>query len=109
MFLGKPVIATGWSANVDFMTPNNSFLVKYDLKPLAETLGVYPSGPLWAEADVDHAAWCLKRLLDDASLVAQIGQAAKSSIERQLNPETVGGLIRNRLTLLGFWNSNLKH
>jgi hypothetical protein len=106
--LGKPVIATGWSANVDFMTPDNSFLVKYELKPLVETLGVYPSGPLWAEADVDHAAWCLERLLDDASLVAQMGQTAKSDIERQLNPETVGGLIRNRLTLLGFWNLHLK-
>lgn len=108
MFLGKPVIATGWSANVDFMTPDNSFLVKYELKPLAETLGVYPSGPLWAEADVDHAAWCLERLLDDASLAARLGQTAKTDIQCQLNPETVGGLIRNRLTLLGFWNLQLK-
>jgi glycosyltransferase involved in cell wall biosynthesis len=108
MFLGKPVIATGWSANVDFMTPDNSFLVRYELKPLAESLGVYPSGPLWANADVDHAAWCLERLLNDANLAKQMGQAAQTDIRRQLNPETVGALIRKRLTLLGFWNPHLK-
>ena len=107
MYLGKPVIATGWSANVDFMTPDNSFLVRYDLKPLAEPLGVYPSGPVWAEADVDHAAWCLESLLNDAGLAKRMGLLAQNDIQRQLNPETVGALIRKRLTLLGFWNSNL--
>ena len=108
MYLGKPVIATGWSSNVDFMTPDNSFLVKYDLKPLAEPLGVYPSGPVWAEADVDHAAWCLESLLNDASLAQRMGQKAQIDIQRQLNPESVGALIRKRLTLLGFWNPSLK-
>jgi hypothetical protein len=29
MALGKPVIATGYSGNVDFMTPTNSYLVDY--------------------------------------------------------------------------------
>lgn len=32
MFLGKPVIATGWSANTDFMTADNSFPVRYQLE-----------------------------------------------------------------------------
>ena len=30
MALGKPVIATGYSGNIDFMTPANSYLVDYD-------------------------------------------------------------------------------
>jgi glycosyltransferase involved in cell wall biosynthesis len=109
MYLGKPVIATGWSANIDFMTPENSFLVKYDLKPLTSSVGVYPSGPLWAEADTDHAAWCLSQLLNpEQGLAVKLGHRAKSDIQSQLNPETVGGLIRKRLNLLGFWNPLLK-
>ena len=105
MFLGKPVIATGWSANLDFMKPDNSFLIRYELKPLTQNIGVYPRGPVWAEADVDHAAWCLGQLLNDpCGLAAQIGKKAQTDIRRQLNPETVGGLIRNRLTLLRIWN-----
>ena len=31
MWLGKPVIATGYSGNLDFMTPTNSLLVDYRL------------------------------------------------------------------------------
>ena len=34
MFLGKPVIATGWSGNLDFMTHENSYLVDYELVPV---------------------------------------------------------------------------
>ncbi len=108
MYLGKPVIATGWSANVDFMTADNSFPVRYELKPLAEAVGVYPAGPLWAEADVDHAADCLTRLLDDPALRARIGAKAAADIRRQLNPQAVGTLVRQRLALLGYWNPALR-
>ena len=108
MYLGKPVIATGWSANVDFMSADNSFLVRYDLQPLSQAVGVYPAGQLWAEADIDHAAWCLGRLLQEPSLQSSVGARAASDIRRQLNPETVGALVRNRLSLLGFWNPLLR-
>ena len=108
MYLGKPVIATGWSANVDFMSADNSFLVRYDLQPLSQAVGVYPAGPLWAEADIEHAAWCLGRLLQEPDLQTSVGARAASDIRRQLNPETVGALVRNRLSLLGFWNPLLR-
>ena len=108
MYLGKPVIATGWSANMDFMSADNSFLVRYDLQPLSQAVGVYPAGPLWAEADIEHAAWCLGRLLQEPDLQTSVGARAASDIRRQLNPETVGALVRNRLSLLGFWNPLLR-
>ena len=65
MYLGKPVVATGWSANMDFMNADNSMPVRYRLEPLAQDVGAYPAGPLWAEADIDHAAWCLIQLARD--------------------------------------------
>jgi glycosyltransferase involved in cell wall biosynthesis len=34
MLLGKPVIATGFSGNLEFMKPTNSFLVSYNLVPI---------------------------------------------------------------------------
>ena len=104
MYLGKPVVATGWSANMDFMTIDNSMPVHYTLEPLAETLGAYPAGPLWAEADVGHAADCIRRLLDDAGLRAEIGSRAAqrrappaaSGRRRQAGlraPEDTGALV----------------
>lgn len=108
MFLGKPVIATGWSANTDFMTADNSFPVRYQLQPLAQAVGVYPAGQLWAEADTDHAAWCLTRLLDDPVLRRETGIRAAADIRRQLSPEAVGALVRQRLSLLGLWHPGVR-
>jgi glycosyltransferase involved in cell wall biosynthesis len=108
MYLGKPVVATGWSANTDFMTTENSFPVRYSLQPLAQAVGVYPAGPLWAEADVGHAAWCLSRLLDDPELRHQMGAKAAADISCQLSPQAVGALVRQRLRVLGYWQPFLR-
>lgn len=103
MYLGKPVVATGWSANMDFMNAENSMPVHYTLEPLAEAVGAYPAGPLWAEADVGHAADCIGRLLDDAGLREAIGQRAAADVSRQLHPDAVGKLVADRLKALGRW------
>ena len=103
MYLGKPVVATGWSANMDFMHAENSMPVHYTLAPLRETVGAYPAGPLWAEADVEHAADCLRRLLDDAGLRASMGARAARDIRAQLHPDTVGKLVAERLKVIARW------
>ena len=108
MYLGKPVIATDWSANTDFMTADNSMPVRYQLQVLQQAVGVYPAGQLWANADTDHAAWCLTRLLDDASLRQQLGAKAAADIRRQLSPQAVGALVSQRLSLLGLWQPHLR-
>ena len=108
MHLGKPVVATGWSANMDFMNAENSFPVRYQLRPLTCPVGVYPAGQNWAEADVDHAADCLARLIESPELRQRIGQQAARDIRRQLSPRAVGALVSERLSLLGFWHPELR-
>ena len=108
MYLAKPVIATGWSANTDFMTADNSFPVRYQLQALQQAVGVYPAGQLWAEADIDHAAWCLTRLLDDPALRQQVGARAAADIRRQLSPQAVGALVSQRLSVLRLWHPLLR-
>lgn len=100
MYLGKPVIATGWSANMEFMTPMNSFPVNYELKILEHAVGVYESGQYWAEADVGHAAEIIERLLAERDLAKEIGDRAAKSIRAQLSPEEIGKQYRSRLVLL---------
>lgn len=108
MFLGKPVVATGWSANMDFMNHDNSMPIEFTLQPLLEDLGAYPAGPLWAEADTGHAAQCLTRLFDDAQLRARIGERAAQDVRAQLSPATVGALVRERLQALAYWHPELR-
>jgi len=108
MALGKPVVATGWSANMDFMTPENSMPVRYTLQPLAQDVGAYPAGPLWAEACVAHAAECLARLAAEPALRQQIGARAAADIAAHLSPQAVGQRIRRRLQQLGHWHPALQ-
>ncbi len=105
MFLGKPVVATGWSATMDFMDADNSMPVRYELVPLAESVGPYDAGPLWAEADVDHAAWCLGRLAEDPALATRIGARARESIRSTLDPLVIGRQVAERLEVIARWQA----
>lgn len=67
MSLGRAVVATGWSGNMDFMTADNSIQVRYSLAPARSRHSAYASelarpGQVWAEADVEHAAAELRAL-----------------------------------------------
>ena len=82
MLLGKPVVATGWSGNMDFMNSVNSALVGYTLVSAVDEQGVYTmTDQQWAEADIAQAAAWLRRLKDDEALRRQIGAAAATHAE----------------------------
>jgi glycosyltransferase involved in cell wall biosynthesis len=83
--LGRPLIATGWSGNLDFMSPESSALISYSLVPVLDKYGVYNMrGAHWAEPDVEDAAAWLKRLFDDSALRQRMGAAGKAYAERAL-------------------------
>ena len=86
MSLGRPVIATGWSGNMDFMTPDDSCLVGHELVPVRATHYAYRPeaigpGQVWAEPRVAEAAAWMRRLADDESLRRRIGAAAQNAME----------------------------
>ena len=103
MYLGKPVVATGWSANMDFMNVSNSMPVRYELKPLTRDLGPYEAGALWAEADIEHAAWCLRKLAAEQGFAQHLGNQARETIRRDLDPRVVGERVAARLKSLAQW------
>jgi glycosyltransferase involved in cell wall biosynthesis len=76
MYFAVPVIGTAWSGNLDFMTPETSLLINYDLVPVRE--GQYPhwAGQEWAEARREHAVDHLIALIDDPRLGLAMGRAA---------------------------------
>jgi glycosyltransferase involved in cell wall biosynthesis len=100
MYLGKPVVATNWSANTEFMNSGNACLVDYELKPLEEAIGPFKAGTMWAEPDAAQAAMCVRRVYEDAGYRAAIGSAAAESIRRELNIEKSARAVRTRLTQL---------
>jgi glycosyltransferase involved in cell wall biosynthesis len=102
MHYGKPVIGTGYSGNLDYMNPDNACLVDYVLVPVAE--GEYPhaEGQLWADPDVEQAAWYMRRIADDASLRQRLGARAAQYMHAHHSFAAVGAHYRRRLAKLGF-------
>jgi glycosyltransferase involved in cell wall biosynthesis len=77
MFLGKPVVATAWSGNLDFMEEGAACLVPATLIPAVDDTDAYRGIVAhWAEPSVPEAAAWLRRLHDDVSFRARIGAAA---------------------------------
>jgi glycosyltransferase involved in cell wall biosynthesis len=103
MFLGKPVVATGWSGNMDFMNGRNSCPVDYELVTLDRAHGPYAAGQQWAEPDVDHAAEFMRRLFDDAAYRTQIGERARDTMGTQFSSAAAGLRYQQRLNFLQLW------
>lgn len=97
MFYGKPVIATGYSGNVDFMTPWNSYLVDYDLVPIGAGAAPYPADGLWAEPSVEHAAQVMRTVFDDRDQARERGRRAAVDILSTNSPVVCGQAMAARL------------
>lgn len=89
MIAGKPVVATGWSANLDFMTPDNGVLVDYTLVAVADPQALYQGGR-WAEPDVDDAARKLASLVADPAARGALGARAAAQTAAGLAPARIG-------------------
>jgi glycosyltransferase involved in cell wall biosynthesis len=97
MYLGKPVIATAYSGNMDFMNVNNSLLVKYELAELDKDYGPYEKGNVWAEPDIEHAAELMRWVYDNRDKARTIGKRASSDIKQHMNPALASQEIKERL------------
>ncbi|HSR53041.1 MAG TPA: glycosyltransferase [Acidobacteriota bacterium] len=97
MYLSKPVIATAWSGNVDFMDEGNSCPVDFELIELARDVGPYPKGSTWADPDVSQAAFLMRRVLYDARFRQSIARQAGKDIRKRLSPKAVGRLYWKHL------------
>ncbi|HEV7786208.1 MAG TPA: glycosyltransferase, partial [Thermoanaerobaculia bacterium] len=53
MYMGKPVIATGYGGVTDFLDETTGFPVGHSLVRLERDFSPYPAGAVWAEPDLD--------------------------------------------------------
>ena len=79
MAAGTPVIATGYSCHLDFMSDTDAILIPYRLVPVGEHQYYNPKS-MWAEPDVDAAADALRLLRDDAELRRNLGERGRVAV-----------------------------
>lgn len=96
MYLGKPVIATNWSGNVDFMNEENSLPVSYELVELTEDYGPYKKGQLWAEPSQTDAASKMQVISKQENLAKTIGDSAAHHIMNGNSAAQIAKQQKNR-------------
>ena len=101
MLMGKPVVATGYSGNVDFMHPDYTESVPFQLKPLGD--GDYQwltpeDQAVWAEPDIRQAAAKMQALKLQSVKLAQAQKPNKKKMvalaDGFFNPSRLGGTMK---------------
>jgi glycosyltransferase involved in cell wall biosynthesis len=106
MALGKPTVATNYSGNVDFTTPETSFVVPYQLVELDQPRGPYEAGQWWADPDLDVAAAQMRAVLADDRRRQTVAKAAQEFVGTHYSPAAVGPAIASRVRAIASSSSS---
>jgi glycosyltransferase involved in cell wall biosynthesis len=87
MALGRPVIVTGWSGNMDFCD-EGAVAVGYRLIPVEDPHGVYAiyaaPGQVWADPDLQAAAAAMRDFADHPDRARALGEAGRQHIRERV-------------------------
>ena len=80
MAAGKPVIATAYSGNLDFMDDHTAYLVPWSEGRVPDGCDPYPAGCRWAEPDLHAAAELMRRVVEHPEQGVAVGERAQSAV-----------------------------
>jgi glycosyltransferase involved in cell wall biosynthesis len=100
MAVGTPVIATGYSGNLDFMPEGSALLVPGREVEVGEGR-YYPAHGHWADPDLDAAAAMMRRIAQDPQLRRDLADAGRRAL-RPFSFTRVGEIAR--AALLESWS-----
>jgi len=96
MFLGKPVIASAYSGNLDFTRDDNSFLVRFQMASVPPGCEPYRQGARWADPDEAHAAEQMRLAAHSAETREERARRGQQFVTSELAPSVVGGIMKRR-------------
>ncbi len=97
MAIGLPVIATGYSGNLDFMPPGSAALIPWQPTTIQRTCGDYVAGATWAEPDGNAAASAMQWLANDRAAANELGKQGQRAVQERLSSARLQGIVRQRL------------
>ena len=100
MALGIPVIATGYSGNLEFMPPGSAYLIPWQWSAIPSSSGDYPQGSRWAEPSIGSAAQAMQNLAHSPEHRKRLGLAGRRAVKERLAPERLVPIVKQRLGTL---------
>ena len=95
--LGVPVIATGYSGNLDFMDEWNTWRVPCSMTRVGEGAGGYPKDALWAEPDLDAAARMMREVYENPTDAREKAAKARDHVLNTFSVQAAGTRMKKRL------------
>ncbi len=97
MCMGKPVIATRYGGNLEFMNDRNSWLVDYELVPIGAGHAPYPADGEWADPDIEQAARYMREIAEDPGAARRRAAQGASDMRTHHSPRAAGMSMQRRL------------
>jgi GT2 family glycosyltransferase/glycosyltransferase involved in cell wall biosynthesis len=97
MLLGKPVIATNYSGNTEFVTEETGYPIDYVLKKVGPDDYVHTGGQVWADPDEDACADAMRRVVDNPAEAGRKAEAGRRFVLERYGAANVGRLAAQRL------------
>ncbi len=97
MYFGRPVIATAYSGNLDFMNEGNSYLVPHTMVEIGPDADPYPAEQEWAEPDLEQASALMRQVFENPEAAALRGRRAADDIRRTHSPQAAAEAIKLRI------------
>ena len=97
MSYARPVIATGYSGNLEFMNDENGYLVPYTLTEIPGG-SAYPAGAHWADPDLIAAATLMRRVYEHQDEAWARGKRGHDDILRNFSLDRTADFVAGRLS-----------
>ncbi len=95
MLLGVPVVATGWSGNLDFMDETSAVLVRPRMVPAVDPRGVYDvPGAVWAQPSLGEAMAALGHLAADRAARHALGSRGRAMALARLGTDSLASALQ---------------
>jgi glycosyltransferase involved in cell wall biosynthesis len=94
---GKPVIATGYSGNLEFMDDATSYLVPHRLVDVPRSWWAYAPGAVWADPDLDAAAAAMRHVWEHADEARARGARARECLLERFTVGRTARFLEERL------------
>jgi GT2 family glycosyltransferase/glycosyltransferase involved in cell wall biosynthesis len=101
MALGKPVIATAYSGNLEFFDESVGYPIAYKLVEVESQVGPYMPHSVWAEPDRDSLICAFRQVYEDQPQAWARGRAGAARMREHFSPARIGQDIRRRLHEIG--------
>lgn len=92
------VISTAYSGNMDFLKPSHASLIQYDFVKVGSYAGQIVEGS-WANRDVEHAAFEMKKLSKDFRRVEFLANAGQQFVRDNLNVASCSNILFSQVDL----------